>query len=119
MLKPGKKGIRIGFVVLTLLALSGCWAVAAGAGAEAGYVGAQESRTTGETIDDQRITAEVKTNLLADRDVSGFDINVDTFKRVVTLRGFVDSEFEANKAASIARSISGVRDVHSQLVLKR
>ncbi len=91
------------------LALSGCWAAVAGVGAEAGYIAAQEDRTVGETVDDQRITSLVKTKLLSDAEVSGLDINVDTFKGEVTLRGFVDSPHEASTAISLAQSVSGVK----------
>ncbi|MCC6955044.1 MAG: hypothetical protein IT290_13080 [Deltaproteobacteria bacterium] len=80
-----------GAVVGLPFAFGGCWAVAAGAGAEAAYVATQEDRTAGETIDDQRIPATVKSRLLADRTVSGMDINVDTFRRVVVLKGVVES----------------------------
>ena len=97
--------------------LSGCWLVAAGAGAEGGYIAAQDDRTAGETIDDQRITASVKTKLLADSDVSGLDINVDTFKKNVTLRGSVRTRDEANKAYELAQSVDGVRRVTSKLAV--
>lgn len=101
-----------------LCSASSCILAAAGAGAEAGYVASQGSRTAGETIDDQRITSVVKTRLLADPEVSGLDINVDTFKKDVTLRGFVDSSREAERATEIARSVSGVQSVKSTLILK-
>ena len=98
--------------------LAGCWAAAAGVGAEAGYIGAQENRTAAETVDDQRITATVKTKLVADPDTSALDINVDTFKRVVTLKGRVSSAGEAERAVQIARDVSGVKQVRNQLKLK-
>jgi hyperosmotically inducible protein len=97
------------------LSVSGCWLVAAGAGAEAGYVASQDDRSVGETLDDQRITAEVKTKLLADQEVSGLDINVDTFKKEVTLKGVVDNQNEADLALAIAQNVKGVRVVHSKL----
>ena len=105
------------FVAGIALCAQGCIAAAAGAGAEAGYVLTQGERTAGETVDDQRITASVKASLLADQDVSGLDINVDTFKKSVTLKGVVDSLQEAEKAVSLARNISGVKDVTSKLVV--
>ena len=107
--------IAFGFM---LTCFSGCWVAAAGVGAEAGYIAAQDDRTAGETIDDQRITSVVKSKLLADSDVSGLSINVDTFKRAVTLHGTVGSSYEADKAVSLARSVSGVRDVTSKLIIE-
>jgi osmotically-inducible protein OsmY len=99
-------------------ALTGCGAAAVGAaGAEAGYVAAQEDRSAGETIDDQVLVTKVKSKLLADRDIAGLDINVDSFKSVVTLKGVVDSAAERDKALEIARSTGGVRGVRSQLYI--
>ncbi len=98
-------------------ALSGCLLAAGAAGAEAGYVASQEDRSAGETIDDQTILASVKSKLLADPDVSGLNINVDVFKGQVTLRGYVKSQDEINRAVKLARSTSGVTSVESRMVL--
>lgn len=102
---------------LVLIGLNGCWLVAAGAGGEAGYVAAQDDRTTSQTLTDQRITASVKSLLLADSEVSGLAINVDTFKSDVTLKGVVDTEHEREKAISIAMTVSGVNSVKNKLVI--
>jgi hyperosmotically inducible periplasmic protein len=106
--------------VLVALAISstGCYAGAAGAGAEAGYVEAREGRSTGQVIDDQLIVTKIKTQLLADPVVSGLDINVDSYAGEVSLKGFVQSGREADRAMAIARSVAGVRDVRSQLVVE-
>ena len=98
--------------------LSGCWVALAGAGAEAGYIAAQEDRSTSETLKDQAIVTSVKTKLLANSDVSGLDINVDSFKGVVTLKGVVDSQNEAETAIRLAWSVSGVKDVQSKLFVE-
>jgi hyperosmotically inducible protein len=66
----------------------------------------------------QHITSTVKTALLANQQVSGFDINVDTFKAVVTLRGFVDNRKEADKAVQLAAAVSGVKEVKTNLIIK-
>jgi hyperosmotically inducible protein len=110
-----KIAIKIALNITFLTVLSGCLALAAGAGVEGGYVASQESRTAGETIDDQRITASIKTQLLADTEISGLDINVDTFKGIVTLKGVVGSAHEAEKALQIAKSVKGVSGVESKL----
>lgn len=105
------------FAVAISAIVCGCIPVAAGAGAEAGYVISQDDRTAGETIDDQRITASVKTKLLADPDVSGLDINVDTMRKNVTLKGFVKTGREAVRAIELAQGVSGVRTVQSKLIV--
>lgn len=99
----------------SLFGLAGCWVVAAGAGGEAGYIAAQEDRTAGETIDDQAIVTSIKTKMLADQEVPGLDINVDSFKGKVTLRGVVKTQREAERAVELARSVSGVKSVDSRI----
>lgn len=106
------------FGVLALpLAVSGCWLALAGVGAEAGYVATQEERTVKETVSDQFLTGAVKASLLADPEVSGLDINVDSFKGVVTLRGALRSQSEINRAIKLAQDTDGVQRVESKLAL--
>lgn len=74
-------------------------------------------RTAGQVLDDASITAAVKSKLLADERTKGFDINVDTAKGRVTLRGGADSMAAKNVAASIAADTDGVIAVDNQLVV--
>jgi hyperosmotically inducible periplasmic protein len=76
----------------------------------------QES--TGEYFDDTTITAKVKTALLADKDVSGLAINVETFKGAVQLSGFAGTEAERLKAAELTRNVKGVKSVKNDIRLK-
>lgn len=117
MLKRIKINVALICALTCLPTLSACWLVAAGAGAEAAYVGTQENRSAGETVDDQLIVASVKTRFLADPDISGFDINVDSYKGIVTLRGYVESAREIERATGVALGVSGVKQVVSKLVL--
>lgn len=59
------------------------------------------------------ITTKVKTDLMATKGISSFDINVTTNNGVVTLSGNVDSKAQVQKAVAIAKGIKGVRDVDS------
>ncbi len=77
----------------------------------------QGKKNTGEVIDDAVITSTIKTKLLADSDVSGLDIDVDTNKGVVELHGAVSSETESRKAEDIARQVDGVVSVENDLVI--
>jgi hypothetical protein len=70
------------------------------------------------TIDDHDISAKVKTALHADDEVSSFQVNVETFKGTVQLSGFVDTMEQAERAAEIARSVNGVKDVVNNIVVK-
>lgn len=74
-------------------------------------------RNTGEVIDDAVITSTIKTELLADSDVGGLDIDVDTNKGVVTLSGTVDSRMESQKAEEIAKRANGVVSVKNNLIV--
>lgn len=73
---------------------------------------------TGEYADDSIITTKVKAAIFNDATLKVSEINVETFKGVVQLSGFVGSEAEANKAAAIARSVGGVKSVRNDIRLK-
>jgi osmotically-inducible protein OsmY len=83
-----------------------------------GCAGTRTRASTGEYIDDSAISTKVKTALHADEDVSGFQVNVETFKGVVQLSGFVDTAAQAQKAEQIARRVEGVEEVRNNLTVK-
>jgi hyperosmotically inducible protein len=72
----------------------------------------------GDAIGDAAITAKVKTAYLADTDVKGLRIDVDTKDGVVTLTGMLDRRAQVEKAEAIARRIEGVKSVESRLTAK-
>ncbi len=74
---------------------------------------------TGDKIDDSWITAKVKSQLLADDDVKGLDINVDTKANIVRLTGVVPSSQARNEAIAIARATRGVREVNASALVVR
>ena len=86
--------------------------------AVAGCASTPKSEGTGEYVDDALITAKVKTELVQDPDVKATEVNVETFKGVVQLSGFVGSQAAANKAVQIARSVKGVKSVKNDMRLK-
>jgi len=73
---------------------------------------------TGEYIDDTVITGKVKSAILDEPSLKSAEINVETFKGVVQLSGFVNSRSDINKAAEIARSVKGVKSVKDDMRLK-
>lgn len=75
-------------------------------------------RTAGAVIDDSAITTKVKAELLAAKDVNSLDIKVETFNGTVQLSGFVDSQFQIDKAVQITSGVSGVKTVKNDLVHK-
>lgn len=89
-------------------------ALAAGAGLppKTAYAGGHETdRSAGEVISDSWITTKVKSKLVADRKVSGFDIQVETRDGVVKLSGEVSNQSEVSHAIELARSTEGVKRV--------
>ncbi|HEY0844129.1 MAG TPA: BON domain-containing protein [Noviherbaspirillum sp.] len=100
------------FLSLILSAL-----LAAGCSSMYGTNADGSKKTTGQVIDDATITSKVKTALLADSDVSGLKINVDTADGVVKLKGEVKTMALRKKAESIAKGVDGVKKVDNQLVI--
>jgi hyperosmotically inducible protein len=78
----------------------------------------QAQRSVGAAIDDSVITARVKTMLLSDTDIKGFDFKVDTRKGVVQLSGFVDNQIQADRAITLAQRVEGVQSVSNKVQLK-
>lgn len=62
---------------------------------------------------DAWITTKVKADLLATKDVPGMDLTVETVNGVVSLKGHVRTQAEADSAVDVARKISGVTRVDS------
>ena len=74
--------------------------------------------STGEYVDDSVITTKVK-SLLADDDfLKSFQISVETYKGVVQLSGFVDSQKAVDKADQITSGVEGVKSVKNNLIVK-
>jgi osmotically-inducible protein OsmY len=74
---------------------------------------------TGEYIDDSVITTKVKSMLAADDFLKSFEIGVETYKGIVQLSGFVDSQKAVDKAGEVARGVNGVKSVKNNLNVKK
>jgi hyperosmotically inducible protein len=73
---------------------------------------------TGEYVDDSVITTKVKAAIFNEPSLKVAEINVETFKSVVQLSGFVSSRADMSKAVEIARGVSGVTSVKNDMRLK-
>lgn len=73
---------------------------------------------TGEYLDDTVVTAKVKTALLNDPMVSGLAVNVETFKGIVQLSGFVKTATERDRAVELARKVGGVTQVKNDILIR-
>lgn len=76
-------------------------------------------KSAGTVLDDTVITTKVKTALLADSDVKGLQINVETTDGVVTLSGTVDNQEQIDHAGKIAQDVQGVKSVTNNLTVKQ
>ena len=75
-------------------------------------------QSAGEVIDDTVLTAKVKAALIDDPVTKANDVNVETYRGVVSLSGFVDSKDAAEKALSAAEKVGGVKSVKNDMRLK-
>jgi osmotically-inducible protein OsmY len=73
---------------------------------------------TGEFVDDSVITAKVKAEIFSEPSLKSAEINVETFKGVVQLSGFVSTQAEINQAVQVARGVKGVVSVTNAMGLK-
>jgi osmotically-inducible protein OsmY len=73
---------------------------------------------TGEYVDDTVITTKVKAAILNEPTLKSAEINVETFKGVVQLSGFVSSSAAESTAVAVARKVEGVKSVKNDMRLK-
>jgi len=83
-----------------------------------GCAATSTQESTGEYVDDTAITARVKTAILNEPGLKVLQINVDTYKRVVQLSGFVNTSADIDKAVDLAQGIQGVRSVKNDMRVK-
>jgi osmotically-inducible protein OsmY len=78
----------------------------------------RKHESTGQYVDDSVITTKVKALLANDDFLKSFEISVETYKGIVQLSGFVDSQKTVDNAGQIARSVEGVKSVRNSLTVK-
>ena len=99
------KSVASLFAVLAVAGLMGCAATT-------------KSESTGQYVDDTAITAKVKTAIFEQPTLKSAEINVETFKGVVQLSGFVRSQDNVNTAIMTAKNVHGVTSVKNDMRLK-
>jgi osmotically-inducible protein OsmY len=85
----------------------------------AACVSTRTQQAPGEYVDDSVLTTKVKAALFDDPVTKARQINVETYRGVVQLSGFVDSSEEKSVATKVARSVGGVQEVRNDLELKQ
>jgi osmotically-inducible protein OsmY len=83
-----------------------------------GCAGSTTKESTGEYVTDSWITTKVKASLAEDPQVKASEVNVETFKGVVQLSGFVGSSAAMYDAVRIATGIKGVTSVKNDIRIK-
>ena len=106
------KNFKFNFAILPAMLLAAVLATA---------VGCASTRThesTGQYVDDTVITTRVKATILDEPGLKSAEINVETFKGVVQLSGFVSSLANINRAVELARGVKGVTSVKNDMRVK-
>jgi len=93
------------FLAILLLSMLGCASTA-------------QKEGTGEYVDDSVITTKVKAAIFNEPSLKVAEINVETFKGIVQLSGFVRSRADMDKAVEVARGVNGVKSVKNDMQLK-
>ena len=83
-----------------------------------GCASTSKQESTGQYMDDSVITTKVKTAIFNEPDLKSAEINVETFKGVVQLSGFVSSQAAVNKAVQVTRTVAGVKSVKNDMRVK-
>jgi hyperosmotically inducible protein len=94
--------LTVSLLSLTLIFSLGCTAT-------------RNQEGTTEYVDDTVITAQVKARILNEPSLKLSEINVETFKGVVQLSGFVPRESNWIMAVEIARGVKGVKSVKNDM----
>ena len=83
-----------------------------------GCAGDRYTQSTGELIDDNRTAERVREKLDADTQFKYADVNVESFKGVVQLSGFVNSRDQKSRAGDLAKTVKGVRTLENNITVK-
>lgn len=83
-----------------------------------GCAGSATQESTGEYVTDSWITTKVKATLVDDPLVKAREVNVETFKGVVQLSGFVSSADAMHQAVRLTNGIKGVTSVKNDMRIK-
>lgn len=78
---------------------------------------AHADKSAGEVLDDNTVNASVKAELVGAKGIPSTDINVETYRGVVLLSGFVETQDIKDKAGKLAQGVSGVQKVHNAIAI--
>jgi hyperosmotically inducible protein len=74
-------------------------------------------KSAGNLVDDGTIATSVKGSLLAEKGVPSGDVNVEVYKGVVLLSGFVKTQAEKDAAGKVAKGVKDVVTVRNEIAV--
>lgn len=80
--------------------------------------GTSTSRSTGDVVDDSVLVTKVNAAIAEESISQAWDVEVEAYRGVVQLSGFVDTEAEIQTIVDIAQGVDGVREVENSLQVK-
>ncbi len=111
------RNLRLCGLLLTVLALQGCAAVAI-SGIAAGASVASDERTTGTVIEDQSIEFKIGRAISADKELDvQTHINTTSYNTIVLLTGEAPTEDFRQRAVELARNVEKVSHVHNEITI--
>jgi hyperosmotically inducible protein len=111
-MKQNRTAVAAALAVIASMAMAAC---SDADRQQAKTEGRQATAQASAAVDDAAITTKVKAALLADDQVKGTQINVDTNGGTVRLTGTVDSQAQLARAVEIAKGVNGVRKVENNM----
>jgi len=78
---------------------------------------AMAQKSAGNMVDDGTIVTSVKAGLLTAEGVPSSDVNVEVYKGVVLLSGFVQTQEQKDAAGKVAKGVTGVQSVRNVISL--
>ena len=87
-------------------------------GGLSGCAGDHHRQSSGERADDSADSSRVRQALAADTEYKYGSVEVQTFKGVVQLSGFVNSRDQKNRAGDLAKRVGGIRGVENNIVVR-
>ncbi len=74
-------------------------------------------KSAGELVDDGTIATSVKASLITEKGVPSNDVNIEVYKGVVLLSGFVKTQAEKDAAGKVAKNVKDVASVRNEIAV--
>lgn len=99
------RSLSIAIITGGLLMASGCAVI-------------RDQESVGEYVSDTVLTTRVKAKMIEDNSVDAAALSVETLNGMVQLSGFAKSATEKSQAERLAASVSGVKAVRNNIIVR-